>query len=235
MAPNGDYHVCPFCRKPQYCLPVHLRRYCMKMDTEAARSVVIDEAKIKTAEFLRTGRFFDYNQLASIIECPDTLKSFIDELKRRSLVVRGEPCPQSNEAGDLVDQADLGDQEETSDESCDFQEYYQDDTDQNYSTAVKKTSAGPSGHYAGLEDPVNVPKDFQKRLGSRWRKKQFNLRVEHTRAHFSRRLPTNDHLKSWLKRQGWKRTDDILEEVLTNWAPSGSEDRLQDSKEIQDH
>ncbi|CAL9688300.1 unnamed protein product [Knipowitschia caucasica] len=93
---------------------------------------------------------------------------------------------------------------------------------------ITLSGAGPSPR-----SRKNVSKDFHKRLAIRWKKQQLKLRVEHT-PHFSRRLPSKDRLNAWVKRQGWKGMDDIVEEVLQNWAPSGSEERLQDSKQIQD-
>lgn len=52
-------------------------------------------------------------------------------------------------------------------------------------------------------------------------------------AYFSRRKPTKEQLQSWTSKQGWKNMAADCEKLLQNWAPSGSEDHIMDSKLIQ--
>ncbi|CAB1434971.1 unnamed protein product [Pleuronectes platessa] len=51
---------------------------------------------------------------------------------------------------------------------------------------------------------------------------------------FSRRMPAKDRVDAWVRKQGWKgMTANIGSAVIDNWAPSGSVDRIMDSKQIQ--
>ena len=52
-------------------------------------------------------------------------------------------------------------------------------------------------------------------------------------AYFSRRKPTKKQLESWTSKQGWKNMAADCEELIRNWAPSGSEENIMDSKLIQ--
>ena len=47
-------------------------------------------------------------------------------------------------------------------------------------------------------------------------------------------MPTKDRVDAWVRKQGWKgMTANIGGAVVDNWAPSGSVDRIMDSKQIQ--
>ena len=47
-------------------------------------------------------------------------------------------------------------------------------------------------------------------------------------------MPTKDRVEAWVRKQGWKgMTANIAMEVIQNWAPSGSDDCIMDSKQIQ--
>ncbi|XP_030270513.1 N-lysine methyltransferase KMT5A-B-like [Sparus aurata] len=78
-----------------------------------------------------------------------------------------------------------------------------------------------------------VSKEFQEKLSSQWAKKQFEMRAQHACTYFSRRKPTKEQLESWTSEQGWKNMAADCEKLLQNWAPSGSEDHIMDSKLIQ--
>ncbi|XP_030269456.1 N-lysine methyltransferase KMT5A-like isoform X3 [Sparus aurata] len=78
-----------------------------------------------------------------------------------------------------------------------------------------------------------VSKEFQEKLSSQWAKKQFEMRAQHACTYFSRRKPTKEQLQSWTSKQGWKNMAADCEKLLQNWAPSGSEDHIMDSKLIQ--
>ncbi|XP_030274546.1 uncharacterized protein LOC115582623 [Sparus aurata] len=78
-----------------------------------------------------------------------------------------------------------------------------------------------------------VSKEFQEKLSSHWAKKQFEMRAQHACTYFSRRKPTKEQLQSWTSKQGWKNMAADCEKLLQNWAPSGSEDHIMDSKLIQ--
>ena len=47
-------------------------------------------------------------------------------------------------------------------------------------------------------------------------------------------MPTKDWVEAWVRKQGWKgMTANIAMEVIQNWPPSGSDDCIMDSKQIQ--
>ncbi|XP_060756673.1 uncharacterized protein LOC132867684 [Neoarius graeffei] len=91
-----------------------------------------------------------------------------------------------------------------------------------------------SGKRPEVKERRTVSQDFQRKLYNYWGKKQFEMRVEHTRSQFSRRKPTKERVDAWVKKQGWKMmTAEISDEVLKNWKPSGSEDCIMDNTQIQ--
>uniref|UniRef100_A0A8C5GYJ3 SET domain-containing protein n=1 Tax=Gouania willdenowi TaxID=441366 RepID=A0A8C5GYJ3_GOUWI len=68
--------------------------------------------------------------------------------------------------------------------------------------------------------------DDQRVLYERWLKAQMKL------PHFSRRLPTESRVSSWLTKQGWKSNIPSAASIVKVWKPSGSEDTVMDSSQI---
>ncbi|XP_035477917.2 uncharacterized protein LOC118298856 [Scophthalmus maximus] len=102
-----------------------------------------------------------------------------------------------------------------------------------FETLLQTYPLSLNGKRPEVKQRRNVSQEFQRKLHTYWGRKQLEMREAHTRSNFSRRKPTKERLEAWIKRQGWKMTAGLSDEVLKNWAPSGSEDCTTDSKQIQ--
>ncbi|XP_034551720.1 uncharacterized protein LOC117821497 isoform X2 [Notolabrus celidotus] len=74
---------------------------------------------------------------------------------------------------------------------------------------------------------------FQRQMYERWLKAQMRLRVQHVLAYFCRRRPTESRVRAWIAKQGWKSNLPTAANIIREWKPSGYEDMVMDSKQIQ--
>ncbi|XP_034551746.1 uncharacterized protein LOC117821512 [Notolabrus celidotus] len=74
---------------------------------------------------------------------------------------------------------------------------------------------------------------FQWQMYERWLKAQMRLRMQHVLVYFCRRRPTENRVRAWIAKQGWKSNLPIAANIIREWKPSGYEDMVMDSKQIQ--
>lgn len=77
-----------------------------------------------------------------------------------------------------------------------------------------------------------VSPDLQRQLYERWLKAQMKLRVQHVLSYFSRRLPNENRVSSWIKKQGWTSNAPTADSIIRGWKPSGTVDMVMDSEHI---
>ncbi|KAL6489072.1 hypothetical protein MHYP_G00028130 [Metynnis hypsauchen] len=87
QARNRTYLLCPFCKKTQWSLPVHLRRSCMKNSAGVDIERAVDAAKKEANELLCRGRIWEYGVIRKILDNPDPVGRMIKELQDRRHVV----------------------------------------------------------------------------------------------------------------------------------------------------
>ncbi|CAM4569895.1 unnamed protein product [Leuciscus chuanchicus] len=85
------YFLCPICRKAPRTLPGHLRTDCMKGSSEQEIQDTVVQAKKEMAKFSHKGRFWEYQTLRDIFGAADPLKSMLEEMANKGLVVRNIP------------------------------------------------------------------------------------------------------------------------------------------------
>ncbi|XP_056441388.1 uncharacterized protein LOC130378769 isoform X1 [Gadus chalcogrammus] len=103
-----------------------------------------------------------------------------------------------------------------------------------FKSLLEKHPVTLSGQIPKMRHRRDTSEANQRKLYTHWAEKQLEMRVKHTREQFNRRRPTKERVDTWVKKQGWKcKAANISTEVVENWAPSGSEDRIMDNKQIQ--
>ncbi|XP_038133601.1 uncharacterized protein LOC119778462 [Cyprinodon tularosa] len=78
------------------------------------------------------------------------------------------------------------------------------------------------GKAPSMDVRVAFSDKFQRKLYERWLKAQMKLREQHVLEHFSRRLPSEARVESWIKTRGRKINVPSVSAVLEKWQPSGN-------------
>ncbi|XP_041914126.1 uncharacterized protein LOC121678570 [Alosa sapidissima] len=95
MAADRRIVYCLLCEKPHENLSSHLKKACMKDNTEEERNAELTKAKISQKEWTRVGRRWEYHEVDSLMNEEDPLRALIDRLKSKGFFIVKDPSESS--------------------------------------------------------------------------------------------------------------------------------------------
>ncbi|XP_030266788.1 uncharacterized protein LOC115578107 isoform X3 [Sparus aurata] len=88
--PDRRIVYCFRCKKGYDALPVHLKRVCMKDNTQAERDEELKQAKLSQKEWTKFGRRWEYKDLCSTVPDEASRQSLVHLLRSKGFFVVGE-------------------------------------------------------------------------------------------------------------------------------------------------
>ncbi|KAG5260882.1 hypothetical protein AALO_G00297600 [Alosa alosa] len=89
--PDRQILYCLKCKKPYENLSTHMRKVCMKKDTEEMRKERLRQAKISQKDWTKVARSWEYGEIAELMNSADPCRALIERLESKGFFVLNNP------------------------------------------------------------------------------------------------------------------------------------------------
>ncbi|KAG5280437.1 hypothetical protein AALO_G00089140 [Alosa alosa] len=89
--PDRQIIYCLKCKKPYGNLSTHMRKVCMKKDTEEMRKERLRQAKTSQKDWTKVARSWEYGEIAELMNSADPCRGLIERLESKGFFVLNNP------------------------------------------------------------------------------------------------------------------------------------------------